>query len=105
MGAPRASGRSTTMARMIAGEAPLVVFVSSRICDQTLWARKTTFDVLQQPDWIAPWLFEHTPASSEPLSDSYLSKVRSSDLIIWLVDETTTLAVRNEIGLVSRICG
>ena len=86
------------MGRMISGETPLVVFVSSRICDQTLWARKATFDVLQQPDWIAPWLFEYAPASSEPLSDSYLSKVRSSDLLIWLIDETTTLPVQNEIA-------
>ena len=93
----RVSGSSTTIVRMVSGEAPLVVFVSSRISDQTLWARNATFDVLQQPDWIVPWLFEHTPASSESLPDCYLGKVRSSDLVIWLVDETTTPPVRNEI--------
>ena len=87
------------MQAVIPGESPLRVFVSGPLGDDTRWAHEATYDVLRQPDWIVPWLFEHTPASSETLSDSYLSKVPSSDLVIWLVDNTTTEPVRREIAV------
>ena len=40
------------MAVLHSGEAPLFVFVSSRISPQTLWAREAVAEVLQQPDWL-----------------------------------------------------
>ena len=83
---------------MISGETPLVAFVSSRQSDDTNWARTATVEVLEQPDWLTPWLFEQTPPSSARLSDSYLSKVRSSDLVIWLVDHHTSAPVTKEIA-------
>ena len=85
------------MAVLHSGEAPLFVFVSSRISPQTLWAREAVAEVLQQPGWLTPWLFDQTPASSEPLTDSYLTKVREADLVIWLVERETTKPVRDEL--------
>ena len=85
------------MAVLHSGEAPLFVFVSSRISPQTLWARDAVADTLQQSNQFKPWLFEHAPASSVILADSYLAKVRESDLVIWLVERETTEPVRAEI--------
>ena len=79
------------------GEPPLVAFVSSRTSTQTRWARDAVADTLEQSDHFKSWLFEHAPASSEILADSYLSKVRESDLVIWLVEQETTEPVRAEI--------
>ena len=76
----------------------LVAFVSSRVSDQTRWARQTVADVLQQSGQFQPWLFEDAPASSEILVDSYLTKVREADLVIWLVERETTKPVRDEIS-------
>lgn len=83
---------------MIPAEPALTAFVSSRQSDDTDWARAATFEVLQQPHWIRPWCFEHTPPSSARLSDSYLDNVRSSDLLIWLVDHHTSVPVQREIA-------
>ena len=86
------------MAVLHSRETPLFAFVSSRISPQTRWARKVTAEVLQQSGQFEPWLFEDAPASSEILVDSYLTKVRKADLVIWLVEEETTKAVRDEIS-------
>ncbi len=90
-------GNPELMAVLRSGEPPLVVFVSSRISTQTRWARDAVADTLQQSNQFKPWLFEHAPASSEILADSYLAKVRESDLVIWLVEQETTEPVRAEI--------
>ena len=79
------------------GEPPLVAFVSSHISDQTRWARKTVAAVLRQSGQFKPWSFEDAPASSEPLDDSYLAKVREADLVVWLVERETTEPVCDEI--------
>lgn len=44
-----------------------------------------------------PWAFEYTPASSEPVDQGYLRKVREADLVIWLASDETTTPVANEI--------
>ena len=90
-------GNPELMAVLRSGEPPLVVFVSSRISTQTRWARDAVADTLQQLNQFKPWLFEHAPASSEILADSYLAKVHESDLVIWLVEQETTEPVRAEI--------
>ena len=92
-------GRVLQWPPMISGETPLVAFVSSRQSTETSWARTATSEVLEQSDWITPWRFEQTPPSSARLSDSYLSKVRSSDLVIWLVDHHTSAPVTEEIAV------
>ena len=91
-----AADKITQMTR--SGESPLVAFVSSRMSSDTGWARKVSFEVLNRRDWLTPWLFEQTPASSEPVVESYLSKVRAADLVIWLIERQTTQAVHNEIS-------
>ena len=78
-------------------ETPLVAFVSGRIHDDTKWARRTVDEVLERPSFIVPWVFEHTPASSQDLEDGYLEKVRAADLVIWLIEAGTTDPVHNEI--------
>ena len=79
------------------GESPLVVFVSSRIAREVAWAREAAVEVLNEADWLTPWLFERTPPSTQALDESYLSKVRTADLVVWLVETETTAAVRREI--------
>ena len=53
--------------------------------------------MLRQSGQFTPWLFEDAPASSEPLGDSYLTKAREADLVIWLVERETAEPVRDEI--------
>lgn len=42
-------------------------------------------------------MFEYTPASSESARSTFLERVRSSDLFIWLVGADTSAAVEDEI--------
>lgn len=79
------------------GELLLKTFVSSRISPETDWARKACFDVLRRQSIFTPWLFERTPPSSANLSDSYLEPLKESDLVVWLVEATTSKAVAEEI--------
>ena len=74
-----------------------MAFVSSRIHDETTWARDAVDEVLERPSFIVPWIFEHTPASSQEVDEGYLEKVRDADLVIWLIETETTDPVRNEI--------
>ena len=85
------------MLTLAASEPPLVAFVSGRIHDDTKWARDAVAEVLESPSWLRPWLFEHTPASTQEVVEGYLEKVRDSDLVVWLIEIDTTDAVRNEV--------
>jgi hypothetical protein len=60
-------------------------------------ARQVAFTVLKMPDFMVPWLFERTPASSESPGEVYLRKVREADLVIWLIGSKTTDPVRREV--------
>jgi hypothetical protein len=79
------------------GEPPLVVFISSVMNDETVWARKAAVDALTAPPVSVPWAFEYTPASSEPATDTYLAKVRTADVVLWLVTAETTAPVAAEV--------
>ena len=79
-------------------EPDLLVFVSSRMNDEMAEARKITAETIRGIDFGRPWAFEYTPASSEPADDTYLRKVRESDLVIWLVGSDTTQPVIAEIN-------
>ena len=93
-----ASSRFRQRARVpSAAESPLMAFVSGRIHDDTKWARQAVDEVLERPSFIVPWIFEHTPASSQDVEDGYLGKVRDADLVIWLIEAETTDPVHNEI--------
>src|SRR3989442_1327444 len=79
------------------GERPLLVFISSVMNDELRWAREETIRVFTGTDIASVWAFERTPGSSEPLTETYLRKVRESDLFIWLVGEVTTEPVACEV--------
>ena len=82
---------------MISGEHPLVAFVSSVMSAELKWARDAVFYTLIRPEYLTPWLFERTPASSESADKGYLRKVRESDLVLWLIGRETTRPVQAEI--------
>ena len=63
----------------------------------TKWARDAVAVALKPLNFVEPWLFEDAPASSQPVVAGYLDRVRTSDLVIWLIEPTTTAAVRTEI--------
>lgn len=78
-------------------EPPLSVFVSSVMSEDLQWARDTAFKVLDEPHWLKPWMFEHTPPSSESADTAYLRNVAEADIVVWLVGDRTTPPVRKEI--------
>lgn len=82
---------------MKSGEQPLSVFVSSVMGPDMKWARDAVAATLDRAHYLSRWLFEYTPASSDTTDNSYLSKVRTADVVIWLVGDKTTEPVRNEI--------
>ena len=61
-------------------------------------ARETAKRAIDAIDVGRPWVFEYTPASSEPADHAYLRKVKEADFVIWLVGSTTTLPVENEVN-------
>jgi hypothetical protein len=79
------------------GEQPLLVFVSSVMCPELEWAREETEHTIGHAPFLVPWVFEFTPASSEPVDEGYLRKVREADFVIWLVGEEITEPVQKEI--------
>jgi hypothetical protein len=83
---------------ILAGERPLLAFVSSVMRPELQWARDATVEALTKSPTLVPWAFEYTPASSVAADASYLSKVREADFIIWLVGQTSTAPVRDEIA-------
>jgi len=60
-------------------------------------ARDTVFGVLSKPRFLAPWMFERTPASPDPVAKTYLRHVREADLVIWIVGSATTSPVQDEV--------
>ena len=83
--------------RYLSGERPIQVYVSSVMNKELAWAREETVGYLQKMPGFIPWAFEYTPASSENIQEGYLSKVRESDFVIWLIGSTTTEPVKLEI--------
>lgn len=78
-------------------EQPLGVFVSSVMSPDMKWARDAVAATLDRVPYLSRWLFEYTPASSDTADNSYLSKVREADVVIWLVADKTTEPVQNEL--------
>jgi hypothetical protein len=58
---------------ILAGERPLLAFVSSVMRPELQWARDATVEALTKNPTLVPWAFEYTPASSESADASYLS--------------------------------
>ena len=77
---------------------PRLAFVSSVIDDELRAVRKRVVATLRQAPFLLPWAFEMTPASSEPVGQDYLRKVREATLVFWFAGTTTTPPVEREIA-------
>jgi hypothetical protein len=72
------------------------VFISSVMrttVEDLLSERMTVYDAVGSYDFLIPWAFERTPASSEDLEESYLRPVEESDLFILIIGAQVTEAV------------
>lgn len=77
-------------------ETPLIVFVSSVIAG--LEAERQAAQVaIQAIPLTRSWLFEFSPASSQPLDQSYLSKVTTCDIFVLLLTKRLSDPVRTEV--------
>ena len=80
-----------------AGELPLQAFVSSVMNDELMQARQEVVRAINSFGFAQAWAFEFTPPSSEQVERSYLQKVRTADLVVWISWSSTTAPVRREI--------
>ena len=78
------------------GESRLRVFISS-VMDGLMEYRQVAKQAINDIPFARPWLFENTPASSESAIDLYLQKVAEAEITVWLIGETTTRPVVNEV--------
>jgi hypothetical protein len=72
------------------------VFISSVMrtaVEDLLSERMIVYDAVCSYDFLIPWAFERTPASSEDLEESYLRPVEESDLFILIIGAQATEAV------------
>ena len=96
---PRRSGGPPTGVGIAVqpGERPIQVFVSSVMGPEFEEIRNETVGTLDEIPEIAPWAFEYTPGSSEPVDKAYLRHVREADFVVWLVTAPTTEPVSDEV--------
>jgi hypothetical protein len=73
----------------------LMIFVSSLIGELAV-ERGAVKEALEAIPLTCPWVFEYTPASADPLEESYLGKVRECDLFILLLGQNISDSVRKE---------
>jgi uncharacterized protein DUF4062 len=76
-------------------EPPLIVFVSSLI-DKMRNERAAVEQAVRSIPITRTWKFEDTPASSQPLEESYLSKVRTCDIFLIVLGSDYSRAVDRE---------
>jgi hypothetical protein len=76
-------------------EPPLLVFVSSLI-DKMKEERDVADRAIRSIPLTRPWLFEYTPASSQPVRDSYLTKVRECDIFVLILGQEYSAEVTRE---------
>jgi len=76
-------------------ENELLVFLSSPIA-KLLAERRAVSEALAAIPLTRPWAFECTPASADPLEESYLDKVGECDLFILLLGQNITDPVHKE---------
>jgi energy-coupling factor transporter ATP-binding protein EcfA2 len=74
---------------------PLIVFVSSVIAGMEA-ERQAARAAIQAISLTRPWLFEFSSASSLPLQESYLAKVRGCDIFVLLLGDRLTDPVKVE---------
>jgi len=78
-------------------EHPLTVFISSVIAGLAD-ERRAAQSAIQAIPLTRAWLFEFSPASSLPLAESYLSKVRGCDVFVLLLGDKITDPVKAEVA-------
>ncbi|MCX6030886.1 MAG: SUMF1/EgtB/PvdO family nonheme iron enzyme [Chloroflexi bacterium] len=78
-------------------EQPLTVFISSVISGMEA-ERAAARAAIQTIPLTRPWLFEFSPASSLPLDESYLGKVRGCDIFVLLLGDKITAPVKAEVA-------
>lgn len=88
-------------------EEPLLVFVSSVMNKEleNLDAERQMARVgIEDLGFTRPWLFEEVPASSEPLPDHFLKKIKRSDFFILILGEHITDIVEQEYRTAQESC-
>ena len=83
-------------------ENSLVVFISSVIVGMEA-ERQAAQTAVQAIPVTRPWLFEYSPASSLPLAESYLSKVRGCDIFVLLLSDKVTDPVKAEAQIAQEV--
>ena len=78
------------------GESQIRVFISS-VMSGLMDYRQAAKGAIDDIPFARPWLFENTPASSDSAVDLYLRKVAEAEITIWLIGDTTTQPVVDEI--------
>jgi hypothetical protein len=76
-------------------EPPLLVFVSSLIGELST-ERQALRQTIMGLSITKPWIFEFTPATAQPLEESYLDKACTCDFFVLLIDEDISPAVEKE---------
>jgi hypothetical protein len=94
-GALRKSRHARGVEPVRQAEPPLLVFISSAI-EGMEKERATVEEAVESIQITRAWRFEVAPASSEPVEEAYLSKVRGCDLFILVVGTLDRTAVRRE---------
>lgn len=84
--------------RLFQSEPAPRAFISSVMAPELEPIRAEVIAALDHASNIVPWAFETSPASSEPVVEGYLRKVREAAFVIWLAGESTTNPVEAEIG-------
>lgn len=82
--------------RVKSDEAPLQVFVSSAIKGLEIERQAVKDAINRLEPFTSAWIFEETPASDEDVDKYYLDRVRSSALLVLLIDIHDRDAVRKE---------
>lgn len=75
----------------------LLVFVSSVIAGMAA-ERQAAEAAIRAIPLSRPWVFEHTPASTLPLTESYLSQVRTCDIFVLLLRDAVSEPVKAEVA-------
>ncbi len=84
-------------------ENPLVVFISSVQRPSLKAERAVTIEEISSIALTRPWAFEETPASSQKVQRSYLTKVEECDIFVMIVGSEVSRAVLDEWGLATRL--
>jgi hypothetical protein len=87
--------------QLAGNEPPLLVFVSSPVGELGS-ERQALHQAVMGLNITKPWVLGYTPASTQPLENTYLDSVRACDFFILLLDENTSPNVEQEVDTALR---